>query len=217
MVIKASAIRKGHDPQYSAEVVRKMQPPSIPPAKDVAFTEYEITGGDPQERTAARDASGNFVYQFGYVDPANRFISYKVLPGVALDGRSSVAATDYLKHNDNVTNLGFNVAGVSNDTYRVGSSAKRPLTFFRSADKDATAVIDLFYPKDATHDGLQPIGKMIFVYGYVDEIGGKRWGWIPLSALKPKRCHGPRLSGCGLLRKCFGVCPGVIHCGRGWG
>ena len=83
-------------------------------------------------------------------------------------------------------NFGFNVSGVSNDTYRV-STAQRPLFFHRSSDKDATAIIDLFFPKDATHDGLQPIGKMLWVYGYIDEGARKRWGWVPLDALKPKQ------------------------------
>jgi hypothetical protein len=182
--IKASALQDGNAPQYSAEVVTKMQPPSIP-ATETTFTEYEMTGGDPEEKTGT-DANGKPVYRYGYADASGRFISYKVLPGVALNGRSSIAATDYLKRSDDVINLGFNVAGVSSDTYRV-SSAQRPLTFHRAADPHATVIIDLFYPKDATHDGKQPVAKMVFVYGYVDEgSGAKRWGWIPLSALKPK-------------------------------
>jgi hypothetical protein len=36
------------------------------------------------------------------------------------------------------------------------------------------------------HDGEKIAGKMIFVYGYVDILQGKRWGWIPLDALKLK-------------------------------
>ena len=28
--------------------------------------------------------------------------------------------------------------------------------------------------------------EMVFVYGYVEEPNNKRWGWIPLGALKPK-------------------------------
>jgi hypothetical protein len=179
--IKASALRDGHDPLYSPEVVTKMQPAA---ATEAGFTAYEVTGGDPQEK--ATGADGKPTYRFGYADDKGQFIAYKVLPGVALAGRASIAATDYLRRNDEVINLGFNVAGVSNDTYRV-SSARRPLVFHRSHDKDATAVIDLFYPKDATHDGLRPVGTMVWVYGYVDEGGGaKRWGWIPLAALKPK-------------------------------
>ncbi len=82
-------------------------------------------------------------------------------------------------------NLGFNVAGVSNDTFRI-KGAKRPLIFHRSADKDATVVIDLFYPKDAVHDGEKIFGKMVFVYGYVATLEGKRWGWMPLDTLKLK-------------------------------
>jgi hypothetical protein len=47
-------------------------------------------------------------------------------------------------------------------------------------------VIDLFYPQDAVRDGEEIAGKMVFVYGYVDAPAGKRWGWIPLDALKMK-------------------------------
>jgi len=179
--IKASAIQAGNDPQYDIEFVKKMQ---MPTAADDRFTNYEITGGNPQE-TIGGDENGKKKYKFGYADEKGEFVAYKVLPGIPLDGNRSIASTDYLKRGDNVVNLGFNVAGVSNDTFRV-SSANRPLIFHRSADKDATAVIDLFYPKDANHDGEKIAGKMIFVYGYVNTPGGKRWGWIPLSALKPK-------------------------------
>jgi hypothetical protein len=179
--IKASAIQEGNDAQYSSEVVTRMQPT---PTLNDTFTVYEVTGGDPQV-PIGKDANGRPTYKYGYTGDDGGFIAYKVLPGVALVGGGSVAATDYLKRNDDVINLGFNVSGVSNDTYRV-SSAKRPLTFHRSSDKDATAIIDLFYPKDATHDGLKPIGKMIFVYGYIDEGSRKRWGWIPLDALTRK-------------------------------
>jgi hypothetical protein len=182
--ILASAIQEGSDPQYSPEVVAKMQPS---PTVNDSFTPFEVTGGDPRAITG-RDPDGKPLYRFGYTDSSGKFIEYKVLPGVPLAGRESIRATDYLKRNDNVINLGFNVSGVSNDTYRV-SSAQRPLLFHRSSDKDATAVIDLFYPTDPTHDGLTPIGKMTFVYGYIDESPNKRWGWIPLDALKPKTGH----------------------------
>ncbi len=107
------------------------------------------------------------------------------MPKVPLDGNQSVASTDYLKRGDAVINLGFNVAGVSNDTFRV-DGVNRPLVFHRSAEKDATAVIDLFYPKSTEHTGEEIIGKMIFVYGYIDTSSGKRWGWIALDALKAK-------------------------------
>ncbi|MBA3599832.1 MAG: hypothetical protein H0W45_01130, partial [Acidobacteria bacterium] len=90
-----------------------------------------------------------------------------------------------LKRSDAVVNLGFNVAGVSNDTFRI-NGANRPLIFHRSSKRDATAVIDLFYPKDAAHDGERVVAEMIFVYGYVAAGGDKRWGWIPLDALKLK-------------------------------
>lgn len=175
--MKASAIEGGNDPQYSAEVVEKMQPPATPNA---TFTKYEITGGDQQE-ISGKDDKGNSVYKYGFMRNGE-FVSYKVLPKTTA---VNVAATDYLKRSDDVVNLGFNVAGVSNDTFRI-DGANRPLIFFRSSDKDATANIDLYFPKDATHDGEQSIGKMIFVYGYVDVAGSKRWGWIPLGALKLK-------------------------------
>lgn len=178
--IKASAILAGNLPQYDPEFVRKMQ---MPTAKD-SFTRYEITGGDPQE-IIGRDESGKTKYKFGYADERGGFVAYKVLPKVALDGKQSIASTDYLKRADAVINLGFNVAGVSNDTFRI-EGANCPLVFYRSADKEATAVIDLFYPKDKAHDGEKIAGKMTFVYGYVDIRAGKRWGWIPLDALKPK-------------------------------
>lgn len=177
--IKAAALKDGNDPQYSAETVEKMQPAST---VNDTFTDYEITGGNPQEPAGA-DANGKPKYKFGYTDDKGEFAEYKVLPGVSPD--ENVASTDYLKRGDDVINFGFNVAGVSNDTFRI-SGANRPLIFHRSADKDATAVIDLFYAEDSTHDSKTPAEKMIFVYGYVDTPSGKRWGWIPLGALKLK-------------------------------
>lgn len=175
--MKASAIEDGNDPQYSAEVVEKMQPPPTPGA---TFTKYEITGGNQQE-ISGKDKNGNPVYKYGFMRNGE-FVSYKVLPKQTV---ANVAATDYLKRSDDVVNLGFNVAGVSNDTFRI-NGANRPLIFNRSSDKDATANIDLYFPKDATHDGEQSIGKMIFVYGYVETPGGNRWGWMALDALRPK-------------------------------
>ncbi|MBA2605675.1 MAG: hypothetical protein H0U96_02260 [Acidobacteria bacterium] len=179
--IKASTLQDGNDPQYDAEFVKKMQ---MPTAADDIFTDYEITGGNPQE-TIGTDENGKIKYKFGYANEKGAFVAYKVLPRIPLDGNQSIASTDYLKRADNVINLGFNVAGVSNDTFTV-SGANRPLIFHRSADKDASAVIDLFYPKDANRDGEKIAGKMIFVYGYVDTAARKRWGWIPLDALKLK-------------------------------
>lgn len=179
--IKASAIQPGYEPQFDAEFVKKMQMPTD--AGD-RFTDYEITGGNPQE-TIGRDENGKIKYKFGYTNENGEFVAYKVLPKIPSDGNQSIAATDYLKRTDDVINLGFNVAGVSNDTFRI-SGANRPLIFHRSAEKDATAVIDLFYAKDKNHDGEKITGKMIFVYGYVETRAGRRWGWIPLDALKPK-------------------------------
>ena len=178
--IKASAIEAGNDPQFDTNFVKKMQ---MPTAND-RFTEYEITGANPQE-TAGKDENGAVKYKFGYADKNGNFIAYKVLPKIPLDGNQSIAATDYLKRSDDVVNLGFNVAGVSNDTFRI-NGANRPLNFHRSSEKDATAVIDLFYPKDAVHDGEKVVAQMIFVYGYVAIENDKRWGWIPLDALKLK-------------------------------
>lgn len=172
--IKASSISAGNDPQYSSEVVTKMQP--APTAGD-KFTVYEITGGAPEEK----NPNGQTAYKFGYQGEDGKFTPYKVLPKVPVS--QNVASTDYLKRSDDVINLGFNVAGVSNDTFRVDSDGK-PLKFFRSSVKDATVYIDLFHPKDANHTGEEIVGKMIFVYGYVDVQGQKRWGWIPLDALK---------------------------------
>ena len=177
--IKASIIAAGHDPQYSSEVVKKMQPA---PTVNDKFTVYEMTGGTPEEKIS-KDAKGKTSYKFGYQGEDGKFTAYKVLPKVALDGRQSVASTDYLKRSDDVINLGFNVAGVSNDTFKVDKS--NPMKFFRSSVNDATVYIDLFYPKDAQHTGEETAGKMTFVYGYVDVQGEKRWGWIPLDALRP--------------------------------
>ncbi len=179
--LKASAIQAGNAPRYDAGFVKKMQMPTN--AGDT-FTKYEITGGNRQE-AIGKDENGKIKYKFGYAGANGEFVAYKVLPKVPLDGKQSIASTDYLKRSDDVINLGFNVAGVSNDTFRI-KGANRPLVFRRSADKDATAVVDLFYPKDAVHDGEEIAGKMIFVYGYVDIAAGKRWGWIPLDALKLK-------------------------------
>ncbi|MCA1639687.1 MAG: hypothetical protein LC768_15375 [Acidobacteria bacterium] len=179
--IKASAIEAGNDPQFDTDFVKKMQ---MPTAANDTFAEYEITGGNPQE-AMGRDANGAAKYKFGYANKNGNFIAYKVLPKIPLDGNQSIASTDYLKRSDAVINLGFNVAGVSNDTFRI-DGANRPLIFHRSSEGDATALIDLFYPKDAVHDGEKVVAQMIFVYGYVGVADDKRWGWIPLDALKLK-------------------------------
>ena len=140
--IKASSIQEGNDPQYDAKFLEKMQ---IPTGSNDTFTDYEITGGNPQE-IIGKDENGKTKYKFGYINESGEFIAYKVLPNIPLDGNQSVAATDYLKRADDVINLGFNIAGVSNDTFRI-NGANRPLIFHRSADKEATAVIDLFIQK----------------------------------------------------------------------
>lgn len=177
--IKASAIETGNDPQFDQNFVVKMQ---MPTGAGDSFTRYEITGGKVRE-IIGNEAKGAPIYKFGYTDKNGDFAAYKVLPKIPLDGRQSVAATDYLKRSDDVINLGFNPAGVSNDTFRV-EGQNRPLIFYRSREKDSTIEIDLFYPKDARHDGEKTAGKMRFVYGYVLVPDGKRWGWIPLDALK---------------------------------
>ena len=179
--IKASSIQTGNAPQYDIRFVEKMQ---MPTGAGDTFTKYEITGGDSRE-TIGRDENGKVKYKFGYASANGEFVVYKVLPKVPLDGKQSIASTDYLKRSDDVINLGFNVAGVSNDTFRI-KGANRPLVFYRSADKDATAAIDLFYPKDNVRTGEEIAGKMIFVYGFVAVATGKRWGWMPLDALKLK-------------------------------
>lgn len=175
--LKASAIEAGNDPQFDQKFVAKMQ---MQTAANDTFTAYEITGGEPQAKTDA----GN--YKFGYADKNGNYIAYKVLPKIPLDGKQSVAITDYLKRGDDVINFGFNPAGVSNDTFRI-SGANRPLIFYRSSEKDAIVQIDMFYAKDETHSGEEIAGKMIFIYGYVAVPNGKRWGWIPLAALRLKQ------------------------------
>lgn len=180
--IKAAAIEAGNIPQYDSEFVKKMQ---ISTGASDVFTDYKITGGNPQE-IIGKDENGKTKFKFGYADENGKFIAYKVLPKISRN--ENVASTDYLKRADSVINLGFNVAGVSNDTFRIGS-ASRPLIFHRSSDTDATAAIDLFYAKDANRDGEKIAGKMIFVYGFIDTPPGKRWGWIPLDALKSKQLN----------------------------
>lgn len=180
--IKASVIRNGEDPQFDESFVKEMQMPTA--ANDI-FTEYEITGGEPRQ-IIGKDENGVTKYKFGYADINGNFIAYKVLPKILLDGNQSIASTDYLKRGDDVINLGFNVAGVSSDTFRIDGLNNRSLIFYRSSERDATAVIDLFYPKDATRDGEKIVEKMIFVYGYVAVGDEKRWGWLPLDALKLK-------------------------------
>ena len=179
--IKASVIEAGSDPQFNTDFVVKMQ---MPTATGDRFTDYEITGGNPQE-IKGKNPNGTTRYKFGYIGKNGNFIAYKILPKIPLDGNQSIEATDYLKRSDAMINLGFNVAGVSNDTFRI-DGANRLLIFRRSVDKEAIAVIDLFHPKDAAHDGEKVVAQMIFVYGYVAVAGDKRWGWIPLNALKLK-------------------------------
>ncbi len=176
--VKASALKDKPYPLSAAEV-RKLQPE---PARAPFDTTYDITGGDPQ----AVGAGGK--YRFGYVGMLNgkqQFISYKVKPGVSLAQYSNVAATDYLKRSDNIVNMGYNLAGLSNDTFRVDGDT-RLVFHHNSKDKEATVKIPLYHPKDATHAGKQPVAYMTFVYGYVDTAAGRRTGWMALDALTPK-------------------------------
>ena len=94
---------------------------------------------------------------------------------------------------EHVINLGFNVAGVSNDTLKIEGNTP---VFHRASGKGTTAVVNLYYPKvDKKHAGIKPVGTMKFVYGYFEYPGGKdtktgqiktekKWGWLPLDALK---------------------------------
>jgi hypothetical protein len=177
--IKASAIEKGNDPRFDPQFVSRMQ---VPTGAGDRFTRYEITGGEPEEKIVSGEG-GAPRYRFGYADQSGNFVAYNVLPKIPLDGRQSVAITDYLKRGDGVINLGFNPAGVSNDTFRV-EGANRPLIFYRSSEPDAAVEIDHYYPQDGTHDGTEIAAQALFVYGYVAVPNGKRWGWIPFEALQ---------------------------------
>lgn len=173
--IKASALKVAPYP-LKPEEARKLQPE---PARGPFDTTYFITGGNPQ----AVDAGGK--YKFGYIGEVNgrpQFISYKVLPGISLAQNKNIAATDYLKRTDNVVNMGYNVAGLSNNTFRVDGDLR--LAFHHnSKDKEAIVQIPLYHPKDAEHAGEKPVAYMTFIYGYVDTPEGRQYGWMALDAL----------------------------------
>ncbi len=140
----------------------------IPPGNTTA---YEITGGNPAD----------FQYKIN-----GRTFDYKVLPGVSKDER--VAANDYIKRGSGAINLGANVAGVSNDTFKIPDpfngfpnlsdglrNAPEKLVFHRSNAKGTTVEIPLYYAKGdgskRTDDQTPVAGKrMKFAYGYIETV-----------------------------------------------
>lgn len=179
--IKESSIQPGNEPKFTLNQIKKSQPPDLleefPKLKEKDFREYEVMNVAPQE---IRDADGKSKY--GYMRNGE-FVSYKVKPEVS-EARN-VEAGDYLRRDGNVINLGFNAAGMSNDTFQTDGE---PVVFHRAPNevKGTTIEIDLYHPKDDDHAGKKPVGRMRFVYGYVETQGTKRWGWMPLGALKLK-------------------------------
>ncbi len=176
--IKASAIKAGNDPQYKNSDIRKSraQPVNEVHGKHADYQQYTVKNVAPKELTGADGKP-----KYGYMENG-KFVSYKVLPGKTKD--TNFAASDYLRRKGSVINLGFNAAGLSNDTFKTNGT--EPLVFHRAPTsvKSATVDIDLYHPKDSKHAGEKPIQKMRFVYGYVESEGVKRWGWMALGALK---------------------------------
>lgn len=171
--IKASALEV-QPYAVGAQDARKVEAQPVAGKTDA----YNITGGNPLE------TGPDGKYKFGYIDEKGDFESYKVLPELSLAKYRNVAAADYLRRSDGIVNLGFNAAGVSNDTFRVDGDQR--LVFHASRNKDARVRIELFHPKDADHAGKKVVGHMDFVYGYVETPGGNKWGWMALDALTPK-------------------------------
>ncbi|MDQ3063053.1 MAG: hypothetical protein M3R14_09365 [Acidobacteriota bacterium] len=182
--IKASAIKNGNDPKYTKEDIRRSQPPPVSEVhgKHEDYQQYVVKNVAPEQLTG-KDGKP----KYGYMENG-KFVSYKVLPGVTKNER--VAAGDYLRRDGNVINLGFNAAGLSNDTFKVDGT--KPVVFHRAPTsvKSATIDIDLFHPKDKNHAGQKPVTRMRFVYGYVETQGTKRWGWMALGALERKDNQG---------------------------
>lgn len=189
--VKASAIEKGNDPKFSKEDIRRSQPPPVSEryGKHEDYQQYTVSNTNPKD-FLGEDGKP----KYGYIKNGE-FISYKVLPGVpAVDKdnrKTSIAASDYLKRGGDVINLGFNPAGMSNDTFKIDQN--NPIVFHRAPKslKGTTIEIDLYYPKDKNHAGEKSVGKMRFVYGYVETPGEngrteKRWGWMPRAVLTPK-------------------------------
>jgi hypothetical protein len=133
------------------------RPPSGP---KTAFT---ITGGNPRSE------------KFGYKNASGQFVPYKVTKQYKGGGRD---ATDYLFRPGGVVNQSFNLpgkGGVSYDSYQPGTTFKR-------ADSIPSITRPLYYP-----GGTKQVGHLTFVYGGVDTPTGRRFGWIPLQAMKPRR------------------------------
>ena len=179
--VKASAIEKGNDPKFTREEIRKSQPPPVSEThgKHENYEQYVVKNVAPEQLTG-KDGKP----KYGFMENG-KFVSYKVLPGHTRN--ESVAARDYLRRGGNVINLGFNAAGLSNDTFKVDGN--KPLVFHRAPTsvKSATVDIDLYHPKDKNHAGQKPVARMRFVYGYVETQGTKRWGWMALGALEKKK------------------------------
>lgn len=189
--IKASAIEKGNDPKFTPEEIKKSQPPPVSEVhgKYENYEKYDVKNVSPNQ---LKGADGKPKYGFiekskiienGKLVEKSTFVSYKVLPGISKD--KSVKASDYLMRGGNVVNLGFNPAGLSDDTFKVDGE---PIVFHRAPTsvKSATVDIDLFHPKDKDHAGKKPVTRMRFVYGFVEIQGNKRWGWMALGALEKK-------------------------------
>lgn len=178
--VKASAIKNGNDPKFDKNDVAKSKTHAVSTVhgKHKDYQQYVVQNIAPEKLTGK-----NGKPKYGYMEKNEKgkdeFVSYKVLPGVAKDER--VAASDYLRRPGNVINMGFNAAGVSNDTFKVDGAD--PIVFHRAPTsvKSATVDIDIYRP-----NGEKPVGKMRFVYGYVETQGKKEWGWMALGALKPK-------------------------------
>ena len=119
--IKASDIERGNDPKFTGEEIAKSQPPPVSEShgKHEKYEQYIVKNVKPEQLT---DKNGKPKY--GFFNEKKEFVSYKVLPGI---DEKNVAASDYLMRTGNVINLGFNAAGLSNDTFKVDGTT--PLVF----------------------------------------------------------------------------------------
>lgn len=194
--VKASAIENGNAPKYTEKNIKNAQPRAVSEVhgKHKDYQQYVVQNVHPKELTG-KDGKP----KYGFIKDG-KFVSYKVLQGKTKD--ENFSASDYLRRTGNVINLGFNAAGLSNDTFKVDAKDKAgkplPVVFHRAPTsiKSATVDIDIYHPKDKNHLGQKPVGKMRFVYGYVEIPATKqgltvipatkRWGWMALGALKQK-------------------------------
>jgi len=101
------------------------------------------------------------------------FGELKVTRGYSGGGRK---ATDYLVRTGGVVNLVYNIpgrglGGYSVDSFPVGVT-------FRRAKGVLQVEIPLYHP-----GGTTPVSSMRFVYGYIDDGGQHRFGWIAKEAL----------------------------------